>query len=241
LHEIPEPLSLEHDRALVGTFEELHEHERIAVAQVRFGGNALARRGENERRRHTEVLDAVRERRPPFSPEQVYAEFAELLKSYKVFQIRGDRYAGEWPRKQFRKHGVTYEPSERNKSEIYAAVLPLLNSGRVRLLDGDAKTIAQFAALERRTSRVGRDSIDHPPGVHDDRANAVSGVLSLQGAGVSLRVRSLDLDLSAGDGPRAAFHRSRRAAFAGKPDRTLSEESLLSKRGNRHEARISIV
>ena len=33
----------------------------------------------------------------------------------------------------------------------------------------------QFLALERRTTRGGRDSIDHPPGGHDDIANAVAG------------------------------------------------------------------
>jgi hypothetical protein len=32
--------------------------------------------------------------------------------------------------------------------------------------------------LERRTARGGRDSIDHPPGAHDDLANAVAGLCS---------------------------------------------------------------
>jgi hypothetical protein len=41
------------------------------------------------------VLDAVRERRPPFSPEDVVAEFAALLKSYRITKVQGDRYAGE--------------------------------------------------------------------------------------------------------------------------------------------------
>ena len=35
----------------------------------------------------------------------------------------------------------------------------------------------QFTSLERRISRGGRDSIDHPPGAHDDIANAVAGAL----------------------------------------------------------------
>lgn len=121
-----------------------------------------------------DVLDAIRERRPPFSPEQVVTEFAELLKSYRVSSVSGDRYAGEWPREQFRKQGILYNPNERNKSEIYSATLPLMNSGRVRLLS-DTKLLAQLAGLERRTSRVGKDSIDHAPGGHDDRANAVCG------------------------------------------------------------------
>jgi hypothetical protein len=39
------------------------------------------------------VLDALRERRPPFSPEDVVAEFSELLKSYRVSKITGGRVA----------------------------------------------------------------------------------------------------------------------------------------------------
>jgi hypothetical protein len=38
------------------------------------------------------ILDAVRERRPPFSPEATVAEFAQLLKSYGVVAVTGDRW-----------------------------------------------------------------------------------------------------------------------------------------------------
>lgn len=123
------------------------------------------------------ILDAVRERRPPFSPEAVVMEFSVLLKSYGVSTVVGDRYAGEWPRERFREHGITYEPSEKNKNEIYGAALPLLNSGRVELLD-HPRLAAQLCGLERRTARGGRDSIDHAPGAHDDVANAVAGALT---------------------------------------------------------------
>jgi hypothetical protein len=82
----------------------------------------------------TAILDLVRERRPPFSPEQVAAEFAGTLKAYGVHRVVGDHYAGAWPREQFAKHGVRYETSDRSKSEIYLESLPLLNSGKVELL-----------------------------------------------------------------------------------------------------------
>ena len=55
-------------------------------------------------------------------------------------------------------------------------MLPLLNAKRVELLE-HARLSAQLVNLERRTSRGGRDSIDHSPGGHDDIANAVAGVL----------------------------------------------------------------
>src|SRR5437763_1858711 len=46
------------------------------------------------------VLDAVREVKPPFSPEAVVDDFAALLKTYRILRVTGDRYAGEWPREQ---------------------------------------------------------------------------------------------------------------------------------------------
>jgi len=47
------------------------------------------------------IVDALREIKPPFSPESVVREFSALLKSYRVSKITGDRYAGEWPRELF--------------------------------------------------------------------------------------------------------------------------------------------
>jgi hypothetical protein len=130
---------------------------------------------------HTEgdrgVLDCIRECKPPFSPEAVVAEFCDVLASYRVHRIMGDRYAGEWPREQFQKRGVVYEPAEKSKSDLYREMLPLLNSRRVDLLD-HGKLVSQLCSLERRTGRgTGRDVVDHAPGGHDDVANAVAGVL----------------------------------------------------------------
>ncbi|HEV2547016.1 MAG TPA: hypothetical protein VGU20_06755, partial [Stellaceae bacterium] len=122
------------------------------------------------------IVDAIRERRPPFSPDEVVAEFAALLRSYGVASVRGDRYAGEWPRERFRAHGIEYEVAEQPKSDMYRDLLPLLNSGQVELLDLP-RLVSQLCALERRTARGGKDSIDHPPGAHDDVSNCVAGVL----------------------------------------------------------------
>jgi hypothetical protein len=89
--------------------------------------------------------------------------------------IVGDRYAGEWPVEQFAKFGIRYEPSAKPKSNLYADLVSLVNSRRIDLLD-HTKSINQLCALERRTARSGRDSIDHPAGAHDDVANVVAGV-----------------------------------------------------------------
>jgi hypothetical protein len=119
----------------------------------------------------------------------VVSEFSATLKSYRLSRVTGDRYAGLWPTERFAAHGIKYEPAELNRSEIYLAFLPLLNSGRVDLLDNQ-RMVNQFVGLERRTARSGKDSIDHPPGGHDDIANAVAGVCSLVGAAkMPLRIR----------------------------------------------------
>jgi hypothetical protein len=129
-------------------------------------------------RGHSPPVDAIRENRPPFSPEAVVDEYAELMRTYKISTVQGDRFGGEWPRERFRVHGIAYELSPKPKSDIYRDLLPAINSRLVDLLDHRRLT-AQLCSLERRTARGGRDMIDHPPGAnwHDDVANAVAGVV----------------------------------------------------------------
>ena len=45
------------------------------------------------------------------------SEFAELLRQYGIGTVRGDRYAGEWPREVFRKRGITYAPTKWTKAD----------------------------------------------------------------------------------------------------------------------------
>ncbi len=123
------------------------------------------------------VLDAIRERKPPFSPDAVTREYAELLKNYRISKITGDKFAGAFSAEAFAKHGITYEQSAKPKSDLYVDMLPILNSGNVDLLD-EPRLTAQLVGLERRTARSGRDSIDHPPNGHDDLANVVAGIVS---------------------------------------------------------------
>jgi hypothetical protein len=136
------------------------------------------------------VIDCVREIPAPFSPEIATAELSMLLKTYNVGKVVGDRYAGEWPREAFMRHGIQYEPASAPKSTLYLAALPLLNSVRLEMPD-NPKLISQLANLERRTARGGRDSVDHPPNSHDDIANVAMGVATLfvsGGAGYSMEI-----------------------------------------------------
>lgn len=128
------------------------------------------------------VLDLVRERRPPFSPDDVVREYAAVLAAYGLARVAGDRYGGEWPRERFAAHGIRYEPAALTKSDLYRALLPLVNAGRAELLDVP-RLAAQLAGLERRTARGGRDTVDHAPGGRDDLGNAAAGALVLAAPG----------------------------------------------------------
>src|SRR5262249_30548302 len=101
------------------------------------------------------------------------------------------------------------------KSDIYRELLPALNSGRVELLDVP-RLVSQLTGLERRTSRGGRDSIDHAPGGHDDLANATGSPSPGRPS------RRLGLQLMAGppagDSRRASMRRSAPARGYGRRD-----------------------
>ena len=143
------------------------------------------------------VIDCVRERVPPFPPEQVAEEYCTLMRKYGIWTVTGDRYGGEWPREQFRRHGITYEPCERTKSDLYIDLLAGMNSETVGLVEHE-RLQRQLISLERRAARGGRDIIDHPRGGRDDIANAVAGAVWLaqaQGAVVplnQLQARAID-------------------------------------------------
>jgi hypothetical protein len=121
------------------------------------------------------VLDALRESKPPFSPEQVVREYSSLMDRYRIHVVTGDRYGGDWPREQFRNNGIRYDVSDLVKTDLYRELLPSINSARIELLD-HPRMVSQMLGLERRTTRGGRDSIDHGPQGHDDLANVVAGV-----------------------------------------------------------------
>ncbi|MDN6298650.1 MAG: hypothetical protein L0J54_11655 [Halomonas sp.] len=124
----------------------------------------------------TVILDALRSRKPPFSPAGVVEEFAGLLSEYGIREVTGDRYGGEFPRELFANHGIIYTTADRPRSDLYRDTLPLMNSGRVELPESEV-LMRQFTGLERRTTRAGKDTIDHGPGQHDDLANSAAGAI----------------------------------------------------------------
>jgi hypothetical protein len=124
------------------------------------------------------ILDCLMEVPAPFNPSLATEQIAEMLKSYGLSKVVGDRYSAQWVVDAFGKVGIRYEHSERDRSTIYLEALPLFTTGRARLLD-HRKLVAQFASLERRTSPVGRDRVDHGPNFHDDLCNSAAGAMAL--------------------------------------------------------------
>ena len=123
------------------------------------------------------IQDCIRVQRPPFNPQTCVEEFAEVIKSYGISSVNGDRYSAEWNSSAFEKEGVSYNNSELSKSDIYLEFLPLIMQGQIELLDHKKQTV-ELRQLERRTGK-GKDQIDHPRGLHDDVANACAGVCVL--------------------------------------------------------------
>src|SRR5205085_7772479 len=121
---------------------------------------------------------------------------------YGINEITGDRYAAQWVVEAFAKEGIRYVASERDKSQIFLDVLPLFTAGRARILDSQRLTF-QLISLERRTSRIGRDTVAHPAHAnsHDDLANAAAGALVLAASEHLVPSLWRNADLFAGDRP----------------------------------------
>jgi hypothetical protein len=85
--------------------------------------------------------------------------------------------------------------------------LALLNSTRIALLD-DQRAFNQLVSLERRTARSGRDTIDHPPGQHDDLINSIASVASVLIVKGTYNLDAL-ADLDSDDGDPATYRLAR--------------------------------
>lgn len=121
------------------------------------------------------IIDYARQWRPPHNPQTVIEDMAAELRRYRVRRCVGDNYAAEFVAGAFRANGITYTRSPLPKAGLYIEFLPRLTSGLITLPANPTLT-EQLCNLERRTRAGGRDIVDHPPGAHDDLANAVAGV-----------------------------------------------------------------
>ena len=122
------------------------------------------------------VIDAIRECRAPFSPSVVVDTIIiPLVKSYGIYKVFGDNYAGEFAKEPIRQAGLQYELWPKHKSDLYRdPLLSLLNSYQIRLPRNE-RAVSQICNLECSTLRSGRDQITHPNHGRDDIANAIAG------------------------------------------------------------------
>ncbi|MFT3784340.1 MAG: terminase family protein [Nibricoccus sp.] len=140
------------------------------------GDDAALAIGHREERKS--IVDFAKRYKAPFNPHEIVGEMARELKLYGVRTVVGDNYSGDFGSRAFESHGIRYLKSEKPRSALYLELLPRLCSGEIELPD-DELMVAQLASLERRTRSGGKDVVDHPPGGHDDLANAVAGVADI--------------------------------------------------------------
>jgi hypothetical protein len=81
--------------------------------------------------------------------------------------------------------------------------LPTINAGLVELLD-DAELLRELRGLERRRGSSGRDRVDHRPGAHDDRANAVAGLAHITASARAPGDLGITIGPCSDFGPRAS-------------------------------------
>ncbi len=138
------------------------------------------------------VLDVVRERRPPFSPDVVVHEYAALVKAYRVMQVTGDKYAGEFPRELFRKQGIEYRTAQKTKGDYYRELLaPVRSSASPGPASISKPAPCGSRRNRRRTRRAGNShSARCPDSANSWKASASAPVSSRAVPDQSLRMCS---------------------------------------------------
>jgi hypothetical protein len=127
------------------------------------------------------VADVVTGQAPKFNPQEVTASLAQLAREYSIRKVRGDNYSGEWVKTAWESQGFIYEKADMPASQLYQEAVPLFTRGNISIPD-HPQLIRELRLLERRTSRMGKDSVTHPPGGHDDFANSLAGCARISGA-----------------------------------------------------------
>jgi hypothetical protein len=84
--------------------------------------------GHFDHSKQTVIVDLLRERTAPHSPEQVTEEFSRELRRYGIGKVISDRYAGHWVTEQYARFNVVCEQSAKPKSDLYIDLLPLLRA-----------------------------------------------------------------------------------------------------------------
>jgi hypothetical protein len=72
------------------------------------------------------IIDLIRERKPRFVAAEVIHEYADILRSYNVSAVTGDRFGGGFTSDEWARAGIQFRPSPTTTAENYLRALPLL-------------------------------------------------------------------------------------------------------------------
>ncbi|MBX3027782.1 hypothetical protein KF840_23045 [bacterium] len=126
------------------------------------------------------VVAAVRAWPAPHNPETVMAELVDFARRYGCHRITADRYGAQFPQRAAERAGAALIPSELDRSALYLEFLPRVLSGTITVPQ-EPVLLRELRGLERKRGFGGKDRVDHRPGAHDDRANAVAMAAYLAG------------------------------------------------------------
>jgi hypothetical protein len=120
------------------------------------------------------VIDLVRSRRPPFNPDETTSQYSDLIKTYHINSVTGDKFSGDWALHSFAARRISYIRSEKSKSELYLNLEQVLNTGQLEIPNKDT-LIQQLKSLIRKTHSGSRDTVDSDGGQSEDEANVIAG------------------------------------------------------------------
>ena len=120
------------------------------------------------------IADVIWGTKPPFDPAEVAATYSALVKDYRISQVHGDNYSGDWVVNAFKDNGIRYQRSEKPKSQLYLEALPLFTRELISIPDLPP-LLKELRLLERQTHRSGKHFVDHGRYGSDDFANALCG------------------------------------------------------------------
>ena len=121
------------------------------------------------------IIDVVRAKFGPFDPQELTKQYADLCKQYRIGTITGDAYSKEWVQQAWRATGISYIQADLPASQLYLEMQPLFYRGLIEL-PPDPVLVRELKLLERRPGNLGKETVSHPRGCHDDRAVAVAAV-----------------------------------------------------------------
>ncbi len=134
-------------------------------------------------------IDNVWSWRARLSVESVVSEMVEILNSYQLVSVVGDKYGAELTRSIFQAKNIRYRWNQHNTSDTYLEVRVLFSTNRIRI-PKNGRLLDELRSLERRPGASGRDKVDHGPGQHDDLAAAMAACafVNWKGQGIDTSV-----------------------------------------------------